>query len=99
MDILCKPYTTGYEPIRDAAGNVIGIYYVGYMNRAAAGAASLFVKPTSCACSGTSLLHRDKSYSLHEFGSLGITNRSLRQQLGIVVASQRPVASAERAAP
>lgn len=29
-DILGKPYITGYEPIRDASGNVIGIYYVGY---------------------------------------------------------------------
>jgi hypothetical protein len=29
-DILGKPYTTGYEPIHDAAGGVIGIYYVGY---------------------------------------------------------------------
>lgn len=29
-DILGKPYITGYEPIRDSAGNVIGIYYVGY---------------------------------------------------------------------
>ncbi len=31
VDILGKLYTTGYEPIRDAAKNVIGIYYVGYM--------------------------------------------------------------------
>lgn len=31
VDILGKPYTTGYEPIRDTAKNVIGIYYVGYM--------------------------------------------------------------------
>ena len=32
VDILGKPYTTGYEAeIRDAANNVIGIYYVGYM--------------------------------------------------------------------
>jgi hypothetical protein len=30
VDILGKPYTTGYEPIRDASNNVIGIYYVGY---------------------------------------------------------------------
>ena len=29
--ILGKPYATGYDPIRDASGNVIGIYYVGYM--------------------------------------------------------------------
>ena len=28
--ILGKPYLTGYEPIRDAPNNVIGIYYVGY---------------------------------------------------------------------
>jgi hypothetical protein len=28
--ILGKPYLTGYEPIRDASNNVIGIYYVGY---------------------------------------------------------------------
>lgn len=31
VTILEKPYTTGYEPIRDAANNVVGIYYVGYM--------------------------------------------------------------------
>ena len=30
VDILGKAYTTGYEPIRDPAKNVIGIYYVGY---------------------------------------------------------------------
>ena len=30
-DILGKPYVTGYEPIRDASGNVVGIYYVGYL--------------------------------------------------------------------
>jgi hypothetical protein len=29
--ILGKPYLTGYEPMHDAAGNVIGIYYVGYL--------------------------------------------------------------------
>ncbi|MHB2209755.1 Cache 3/Cache 2 fusion domain-containing protein [Methylobacterium sp. CM6257] len=29
-DILGKPYTTGYEPIRDASSGVIGVYYVGY---------------------------------------------------------------------
>jgi hypothetical protein len=28
--ILGTPYVTGYEPLRDSAGNVIGIYYVGY---------------------------------------------------------------------
>jgi hypothetical protein len=28
--ILGVPYVTGYEPIRDAERNVIGIYYVGY---------------------------------------------------------------------
>ena len=30
VDILGKPYTGGYEPIRDAGKNVIGIYFVGY---------------------------------------------------------------------
>jgi hypothetical protein len=30
-DILGKPYITGYDPIRDASKNVIGIYYVGYL--------------------------------------------------------------------
>ena len=28
--ILGTPYITGYEPIKDTKGNVIGIYYVGY---------------------------------------------------------------------
>lgn len=32
-DILCKPYVTGYEPIRDASNNIIGIYYVGYLKK------------------------------------------------------------------
>jgi hypothetical protein len=31
VDILGKPYTTGYDPIRDAKSSVIGIYYVGYI--------------------------------------------------------------------
>lgn len=31
VTILGKPYITGYEPIRDGANNVIGIYYVGYL--------------------------------------------------------------------
>jgi Cache 3/Cache 2 fusion domain len=30
VPILGVPYTTGYEPIKDNSGNVIGIYYVGY---------------------------------------------------------------------
>jgi hypothetical protein len=30
VTILGKPYVTGYDPMHDAAGNVIGIYYVGY---------------------------------------------------------------------
>jgi Cache 3/Cache 2 fusion domain len=29
--IFGKPYVTGYEPIKDAAGKVIGICFVGYM--------------------------------------------------------------------
>jgi len=31
VDILGKPYITGYKPIRDSSNNVIGIYYVGYL--------------------------------------------------------------------
>jgi hypothetical protein len=31
VDILGKPYITGYKPIRDSSKNVIGIYYVGYL--------------------------------------------------------------------
>jgi hypothetical protein len=31
VDILGKPYITGYDPIRYASKNVIGIYYVGYL--------------------------------------------------------------------
>jgi len=30
VDILGKPYITGYEPIKDGSGATIGIYYVGY---------------------------------------------------------------------
>ncbi len=30
VDILGNPFWTGYEPIRDAQGQVIGIWYVGY---------------------------------------------------------------------
>lgn len=30
VEVLGKPYITGYEPIRDAANQVIGAYYVGY---------------------------------------------------------------------
>jgi hypothetical protein len=29
VDILGKPYITGYKPIRDSSQHVIGIYYVG----------------------------------------------------------------------
>jgi Cache 3/Cache 2 fusion domain len=31
VDILGKPYITGYKPIHDASKTVIGIYYVGYL--------------------------------------------------------------------
>ena len=31
VDILGKPYVTGYKPIRDGSGGLIGIYYVGYL--------------------------------------------------------------------
>jgi Cache 3/Cache 2 fusion domain len=31
VDILGKPYVTGYKPIRDSSQKVIGIYYVGYL--------------------------------------------------------------------
>ena len=30
VDILGKFYDTGYEPITNAAGETVGIYYVGY---------------------------------------------------------------------
>lgn len=30
VPILGAPYTTGYEPIRNAAGDMLGVYYVGY---------------------------------------------------------------------
>ena len=32
VDILGKPYVTGYEPIRNKDNEIIGIYYVGYMS-------------------------------------------------------------------
>lgn len=31
VDILGKIYDTGYEPVRDEAGEIVGIYYVGYL--------------------------------------------------------------------
>jgi hypothetical protein len=31
VDILGKPYITGYEPVLDQSKHVIGIYYVGYL--------------------------------------------------------------------
>jgi len=31
VDILGKMYTTGYEPIKDATGKTIGVFYVGYL--------------------------------------------------------------------
>jgi len=33
VTILGKPYITGYDLMHDAGGNVIGIYYVGYMKQ------------------------------------------------------------------
>ncbi len=30
VDILGKKYDTGYEPIKNAGGDIIGIYYIGY---------------------------------------------------------------------
>jgi hypothetical protein len=30
VPILGTPYVTGYEPIRDSSGAIIGVYYVGY---------------------------------------------------------------------
>ncbi len=31
VDILGRKYDTGYEPIKDSSGKVIGIYYVGFL--------------------------------------------------------------------
>ncbi len=31
VDILGKPYITGYELVKHSSGNVVGIYYVGYL--------------------------------------------------------------------
>jgi hypothetical protein len=30
-DILGKKYETGYEPVKNAAGDIIGVYYIGYV--------------------------------------------------------------------
>jgi hypothetical protein len=34
VDILGKPYVTGYDPIKDASGKVIGIWYVAIVAKA-----------------------------------------------------------------
>lgn len=44
-DILGKTYMTGYEPIRSAENNIIGIYYVGYV-RVSNGSARRQRKPS-----------------------------------------------------
>ena len=31
VDILGKLYDTGYEPIKNASGEIIGVYYIGYI--------------------------------------------------------------------
>lgn len=31
VDILGKKYEAGYEPVKDAAGTIIGVYYVGFL--------------------------------------------------------------------
>ena len=31
VDILGKQYDTGYEPVKNAAGDTIGVYYVGFL--------------------------------------------------------------------
>lgn len=31
VDILGKLYDTGYEPIKNGSGEIIGVYYIGYM--------------------------------------------------------------------
>ncbi len=31
VDILGKLYDTGYEPIKNPAGEIIGVYYIGYL--------------------------------------------------------------------
>jgi hypothetical protein len=30
-DILGKKYETGYEPVKNGAGEIIGVYYIGYL--------------------------------------------------------------------
>jgi hypothetical protein len=32
VDILGKKYEAGYEPIKNAAGEIIGVYYVGFLD-------------------------------------------------------------------
>lgn len=31
VDILGKLYDTGYEPIKNAGGEIVGVYYIGYL--------------------------------------------------------------------
>lgn len=34
VDILGSQYSTGYEPIKNAAGEIVGVYYIGYQQEA-----------------------------------------------------------------
>ena len=65
--ILGKPYLTGYEPIRDASDNVIGIYYVGY-------AFELGVAPLR----GPSCEERSPGQSRHSIASAKCLHRPAR---------------------
>ena len=67
VDILGKPYVTGYDPIKDASGKVIGIWYVGYKKSefsTLVGTVGLLRKPCqrqALASTNKSLAQMDKS--------------------------------------
>lgn len=59
VDILGKPYMTGYEPIRDVSGETIGVWYVGYPLNALANLGARVADTKILDHGFTALMHND----------------------------------------